>query len=47
MAQWLLGWLLARPKSLPYQVAGYLPDPLHNLRLIYEWMTMGVYPRRR
>jgi hypothetical protein len=34
MAQWLQLWLPARPKPMPYQVAGYLSDPLHNLCLL-------------
>jgi len=35
MAQWLRVWLPARPKPAPYQVAGYLTDPLHDLCLLW------------
>ena len=35
MAQWLRVWLPARPKPLPYKVAGYLSDPLHDLCLLW------------
>jgi serine protease Do len=35
MARWLRVWLPARPKPIPYQVAGYLSDPSHDLCLLW------------